>query len=222
MTLWKGLLGGLGQGLEKALEVGADLSASRVVDVARQRGEEPPAWAVERDRRSPGHAGGKPGGGTAPERDRATEKALQRRARKGGGKPAWDTPDMPEPPMVGEARAVLGRGRPRKYDHLLQEGSEPPPAPGLYQLRNELTGKVDYVGKAENLRSRIGQHARASKPGAQHTVEWKTTSSGASESDRLEEEKRLVKRHGTGPGGHNPDGMNKNGGGGGRRAKPRG
>ncbi len=110
------------------------------------------------------------------------------------------------------SRSTVAAGRPNKYDAILQEGRDPPPAPGLYQYRNEITGGVDYVGETNDLRRRTNQHRQQGHFGAEHTLEWRESVPSSTCAERREDEKRLIKKH-------KPK-LNKTGGGNGRT--PRG
>ncbi len=69
----------------------------------------------------------------------------------------------------------ISRGRPNKLDPAAGKGSVPPQGPGVCRFREKRTGRVEYVGKTNNVERRLLEHAGAGKLDFdRHTVEWKT------------------------------------------------
>jgi len=77
----------------------------------------------------------------------------------------------------------------------MYEGSDPPSAPGLYQLRNELTNEIDYIGQTADLNRRCNEHRRNGKIGPEHSFEWRPSAEGSTCAERCQDEKRLIKKH---------------------------
>ena len=63
---------------------------------------------------------------------------------------------MVEDPDVTEEGAIVAAARPARIP-LDEQAAKLPTSPGVYQFKSE-RGTVLYVGKAQNLRSRVRQY----------------------------------------------------------------
>ena len=100
---------------------------------------------------------------------------------------------------------IFKRGRPSRQS--------PPSGPGLYRWVEKATGSIAYIGESNDLRRRMREHERSDKPWSRdtHHYEWKRADGRSSSQTRREHEKAKIQKH-------QPRG-NRNGGGGGRKAR---
>ena len=101
--------------------------------------------------------------------------------------------------------SLYGVGRPSRQP--------PPESAGEYRFVNKGTKKIDYLGETNNLKRRIREHERSSKPVSRetHYVEWKKADGRFSVDKRREHERDKINQK-------NPL-LNLRSGGGGRKTR---
>ena len=94
--------------------------------------------------------------------------------------------------------SVYKPGRPTKYNPTTGAGQKPPSKPGEYRIRNE-SGDIMYVGEANNLLRRTGEHIRSGKLPAgedcNSTIEYKVADGRSSSATRREHERQKIEQH---------------------------
>ncbi len=111
-----------------------------------------------------------------------------------GGQAHGQPPDPSENPSAGPSDSPAELG----FEHAAQKVRSFPQSPGVYLMKDRL-GRVIYIGKAKNLRSRAGSYFLKAAAADQRTADWVGEIADLdcilcdSEVDALLTESRLIK-----------------------------